>query len=222
MSGVKLNLREKDKSRKRQRAKTILQLQQNMKEVNIGRGDYVFRKSEEGNELFIIEEGKVDVMINGASVLMLHSGEMTGEHSLIFGRPRNVDATCVSEHCKLHAMRGGDFYKLLETHPSLKESIRDICLRREFQKAICFRTGKPFPKREKELKEAFDVVDSGRSGAIELRELRTIIKRFDPFFTEQDIREILNSLDLDQTGKIHWAEFRKMFVIPTSSETGFN
>eukprot|EP00977_Amphora_coffeiformis_P008193 scaffold1830_cov148-Amphora_coffeaeformis.AAC.6 len=170
-----------------------------MNEVNLVRGDYVFREGEEGNELYIIEEGKVNVLTNDASVLMLHSGEMAGEHSLIFGRPRNVDAKCVSERCKLHAMRGGDFYKLLETHPSLKESIRDICVRREFQKAICSRTGKPFPKTEKELKDAFDLVDSGKSGAIELRELRTIIKRFDPFFTEQDIREILNSLDLDRT-----------------------
>ena len=108
-------------------------------------------------------------------------------------------------------MRGRDFYKLLETHPSLRESIRDICLRREFQKAVSHRLGKPFPKTEAELREAFDTVDNGKSGAIELRELRTIIKRFDPSFTEQDIREILESLDLDQTGKIHWGEFKKMF-----------
>lgn len=191
-----------------------------MKEVDLTRGDYVFRKGEDGNELFIIEEGKLDVVINNAVVLYLKPGEMTGEHSLMFNRPRNVDAKCASDHCKLHAMRGGDFYKLLETHPSLKESIRDICLRREFQKAICFRTGKAFPKREEDLRDAFDTVDNGKSGAIELRELRTIVKRFDPYFTEQDIREILNSLDLSLDGKIHWAEFKKMFGMKEDNGSG--
>ena len=176
-------------------------------------GEFIFRKGDEGNDLFIIEEGRIKVTTgtDDAVVLILGPGELTGEHSLMFGRPRNVDARCVGEQCKLHAMRGRDFYKLLDTHPSLRESIRDICLRREFQKAICARTGKPFPKDETGLRAAFNSVDSGKSGAIELRELRTIIKRFDPSFTERDIREILDSLDLDQTGKIHWAEFKKMF-----------
>ena len=211
--GAKLNLREKDKSRKRQRAKTILQLQQNMKEVHLNQGDFLFKKGDEGHELYIIEDGKVQVSIDDAVVLMLMSGEMAGEHSLIFGRPRNVDARCDSSQCKLLAMQRADFYRLLETHPLLRESVRDICLRREFQKAICARTGKAFPRQEDDLREAFDAVDSGKSGAIELRELRTIIKRFDPHFSEQEIREILSTLDLDQTGKIHWAEFKKMFGI---------
>lgn len=201
--------------RKRQRAKTILQLQQNMREVNLQPGEYVFRKGDEGNELYIIEDGRVSVTTgtDDSAVMTLGPGELTGEHSLIFGRPRNVDARCVGDACKLHAMRGRDFYKLLETHPSLKESIRDICLRREFQKALCHKLGKPFPKEEADLKKAFASIDNDKSGAIELRELRTIIKRFDSSFTENDIREILDTLDLDQTGKIHWAEFKRMFEI---------
>ena len=90
---MKVDLREKDKMRKRQRAKTILQLQQNMKQVNLQPGEYLFRKGEEGEELYIVEEGRVRVTtgIDDAVVLMLGPGELTGEHALIFGRPRNVD-----------------------------------------------------------------------------------------------------------------------------------
>jgi CRP-like cAMP-binding protein len=216
--GTNLQLREKDKFRKRQRAKTILQLQKNMSEVDLKKGEYAFRIGEEGNELYIIEEGKVDVLTEDkALVLSLKSGEMMGEQSLIFGRPRNVDAQCVSDSCRLHVMSGRDFYKLLDTHPSLRESIRDIGLRREFQKAICARTGKPFPKTEAQLREAFNAVDTSKNGAIELRELRTIINRFDPHHTEDDIREMLETLDLDKTGKVHWAEFKKMFGMLNSS-----
>lgn len=206
-----MNLREKDKFRKRQRAKAILQSQQNMKQINKRRGEYIFQKGEEGNEMYIIEEGRVDLKIDDLVFLELKQGEMTGEHSVIFGRPRNVDAVCATEHCKLQAMRGADFHKLLETHPSMKDSIRDICLRRDFQKAVCARTRKPFPRTESTLREAFDIVDLGGSGAIELRELRTIMKRFDPNFSEQEIREILRSLDLDENGKVSWKEFKKMF-----------
>jgi hypothetical protein len=212
-----LNLREKDKQRKRQRAKTILQLQQNLKEVNYKRGDYVWRKGDEGKQLYLIEEGRIGVNVDDLVVLTLRPGELCGEHSLVFGRPRNVDAVCVSEHCKLQAMSAGDFYKLLESHPSLKESIRDICLRRDFQKALCARIKKPFPKKIADLREAFDIVDNSKSGAIELRELRTIIKRFDPNFTEHNIREVLQSLDLDESGKVSWAEFKKMFDLGSSS-----
>lgn len=189
---VNLNLREKDKFRKRQRAKTILQLQKNMTEKELQKGEYLFRVGDEGNELYIIEEGSLDVYTKEkARVMSLQEGEMTGEHSLIFGRPRNVDVQCMSDHCKLHVMRGRDFYKLLETHHSLKDSIRDICLRREFQKALCARMGKPFPRTKTELREAFDAVDTNGTGSIELRELRTIIKRFDPLFSEETVREIL-------------------------------
>lgn len=208
---IKLNLREKDKGRKRQRAKTILQLQQNMKERTVNKGEYLFRKGEEGNELYVLEEGEVDLSLGGHRVSSVGPGEMTGEHSLIFGKKRNVDAICVSKKCKLQIMRARDFFQLLDSHPSLKEGIRDICYRREFQKALCLKLNRPFPKDEAGLKEAFDLLDNGNKGELDFRDVKFLIRKFDVTYSEQEIKDIMNSLSLKEDGKVTWEEIRHIF-----------
>lgn len=190
-----------------------------MKPLEQVRGDYLFRSGEEATDLFIVEEGHVNLMVDGHVVVEVKPGEMTGENSFVLGRPRNVDAVCVSDTCKLQVMRGADFLKLLETQPSLRESIRDICMRRDLRKAICAKIRKPFPKTDAELREAFRMVNQSGSGSIELRELRVVIQKFDPRYTEKEIRDILNALDLNHTGKISWAEFKKMFGVKKSYQT---
>ena len=214
---IKLNLREKDKARKRQRAKTILQLQQNLKEKTIKNGEFLFQKGQEGTELYVLEDGEINLSIEGHTVSSVQPGMMTGEHSLIFGKPRNVNAICVSDTCKVQVLRARDFYALLDSHPSLKEGIRDICLRREFQKALCFKLSRCFPRNENELREAFDAIDGTGSGVIEVHDVRAMIKRFDPTYTEADVRDILNSLALKESGKVTWAEFVHIFGMEKKS-----
>ena len=208
---MKLNLREKDKARKRQRAKMLLQLQKNMQERLYKKGDYLFRKGEEGNTLFLVDEGQVVLTTGDQDIIYVGKGEMTGEHSFVFGRKRNVDAKCVADECKVFVMKARDFYKLLDSHPSFKESIREICLRREFQKAFCAKSGQSFPKTEAALRDAFDFVGTGKTGKIELNEISSLLKDFDPTYTEQDIKDILDALDLDDTGTVDWEEFKRIF-----------
>jgi serine/threonine protein kinase len=209
--GAMLNLREKDRTRKRQRAKTILGMQSNMIEKNLQKGDYVFKRGEEGNEIYILEEGKVDISVDNHTVLSLQPGEMCGEHSLMLGRPRNVTAKCVSDDCKLHGLRARDFYELLDSHPKMKAAIRDTCLRREFQKALCVKTKKSFPRTESELRAAFKAVDRDKDGVIELPEIRSMILNLDPTYSEEDIKDILVSLDLNDSGTVTWEEFKRIF-----------
>jgi CRP-like cAMP-binding protein len=216
---IKLNLREKDKARKRQRARTILQLQQNMKEKTVKKGECLFKRGQEGTELYIVEEGEVNLTIEGHTISTVHPGMMTGEHSLIFARPRNVNAVCASDKCKVEVLRAKDFYFLLESHESLKEGIRDICLRREFKKALCYKLRRDFPKNEKELREAFDAIDGTGSGTIEMEDVRVMLRQFDPTYTEEDVRDILNSLALTGAGNITWAEFSHIFAMEEKSET---
>ena len=208
-----LNLREKDKSRKRQRAKTILRLQQQMDRLDVAQGEYVFQEGADGKQLYILEEGKVDISVMNNSVYQIVPGEMFGERGVILGQKQNTAAKCVSPGgCTMHILRDYDFYKLIDTqHPTLKESIRDTCYRREFQKAICMLTKRPFPTNEKDLKKAFDAVDINNSGVLELRNIRNAIMRLDKSFRESDVRDILNSLDLDYSGEVSWSEFKRIF-----------
>jgi CRP-like cAMP-binding protein len=208
---AKLNLREKDKARKRQRAKTLLRLQQSMEEHTVPKGTYLFKAGDEGKEMYIIENGEIELSSQQRPILRLRAGEMCGEHSLIFGRPRNVDAQCVTDQCKLQRLRARDFYLLLDMHPAVKDSIREICNRRDFQKALCAKTKRPFPENEKDLLEAFQAVDVKGSGSLELHDIQDIIQQFDPSYSENDVREILKSLDLDETGQVSWPEFKRIF-----------
>mmetsp|Transcript_3749 Transcript_3749/g.8100 ORF Transcript_3749/g.8100 Transcript_3749/m.8100 type:complete len:1004 (+) Transcript_3749:497-3508(+) len=223
-SDVALKLREKDKSRKRQRAKTLLQLQQHTKEKIYKKGELLFEKGARTNELFIVSEGTVWLEAAGKEknqrIIPVELGQFCGEHSAVFGRPRNVNARCESDECKALILNARDFKKMLATTPHFKESIREICLRREFQKSLCVATGKLFPKTDKELREAFDEIASlsGDPEFIELEELRATLLQFDPTYTEQDIFDILETLDLHEMGRVSWSEFRRIFGAESAAE----
>lgn len=74
------------------------------------------------------------------------------------------------------------------------------------------RTQKAFPRTESELRAAFDAVDDKNVGAIDFDEMRSMLKDFDPLYTEDDVKEILVSLDLnDDSGSVSWGEFKRIF-----------
>lgn len=63
--GLVLSLREKDKIRKRNRAKALLKLQSGMiKEVS-KEGEKLYKEGDAGDSMYIVEEGKVDVTTSG-------------------------------------------------------------------------------------------------------------------------------------------------------------
>jgi CRP-like cAMP-binding protein len=209
--GMDLDLRATDNSRKRQRAKMFLQLQKNMKEREYTRGSYLFQAGEDGKELFILEEGKVDISAQSHTVFTIEPGSICGEYSLLYGKPRNVTAQCVSDTCKTHVLRSRDFYALLESHPNLRQTLQDICLRREFQKALCVSKKMAFPQNVQDLRAAYDSVTSKSTGGLELEDLRQMLHDLDPTYSEQDVRDLLRALDLDNSGNVTWEEFKRLF-----------
>jgi len=206
-----LSLREKIKLRKWSRAKSILNLQKNLNEKTYRNGDFVYEQGQEGSELFIVEEGAIDVMVEDHTVFTVKKGELCGDYALVFGRPRNTSAKCVSDQCKLQALNAKEFQKLTRSNPFVRESLREIALRREFQKALVFAIKKSFPTKEDELREAFHAVDYNKSGQIDLSDVALMLKNMDSTFSDKDIAEILNSLDLDESGSIQWGEFKRVF-----------
>lgn len=125
-SGLFLELREKDKIRKRNRAKMTLRMQKNLEERNFAKGEKLFERGKPGepsDTVFIVESGIVDVMVGdpGHKVLSATAGNVVGENAPILGRSRNCTAVCASEQgCKLHEMLGRDFRKLLDAEPEIK------------------------------------------------------------------------------------------------------
>ena len=210
--GLALNLREKNKTRKRNRAKTILNLQRdNLRDVTLKKGEYLFEVGGEGKELYILENGRMDVKVEDHTVFTLGPGDIAGMHSLLFSRPHNTSALCVSDECKINAMPASDFHAVLKSSPTTKEALQEIECRRDFQKAIVFKTKQAFPSDPKDLRAAFDAADEDDSGFLSLDNVRSMLKRMDPTLTEQEIQSILMALDLNESGDVCFEEFVRIF-----------
>ena len=209
-SGLKLDLKEKDRTRKRNRAKTLLRLQKNLKPQKFNRGDIIFAEGDSAEGLFILEDGKVDVQVEGKMVFTTKPGDIFGEHSLVLCRPRNTSAVCVSDTCTTHEMKARDFYELYESHPNIKSSLRELCYRREFQKALVKMTKKEFPSIN-DLADVFNAADIDGTGFLEIDEVKKVLISFDPSLSETEIKEVLMSLDLDESGRISFDGFKLIF-----------
>jgi len=213
-SGLGLDMTEKSKIRKRNRAKTILRLQNNLHSFNAAKGDYLFKVGEEGKFLYILTEGTCDIKVNNNTVFTIKPGDICGEHSLLMGRPRNTSAVCTSDHCSGQVMDSRDFYYLLDSSQEVKESIREICLRREFQKALVVKTKRSFPSVA-DLRQAFDAADEEGKGKISVKEIRSILMLLDKSLSEQEVKEITQSLALGSQNVedlvVTFDEFKRIF-----------
>ena len=51
-------------------------------------GDVIIQQGDEGDNFYIIDQGSVDIYVNGARVVSLSEGASFGELALIYGTPR--------------------------------------------------------------------------------------------------------------------------------------
>ena len=210
-SGLVLSLREKDKIRKRNRAKTLLKLQRGMKSEAFKHGDKLYKEGDEGDSLFIIEKGKVDITTGGHQVIVAQEGNFCGEHSLLTGRLRNTTATCITkEGCAATRMLGRDFRKLVDVSPHMKEALVDMMNRRDFKKAVVSRLGKEFPYHNP--REAFDAVDVKKRGVLLAEDVANLMRNMDKKYTDYEVTTMMATLDLEKNGKISYEEFQKIFI----------
>jgi len=209
-SGLALDLKEKDRTRKRNRAKTILRLQKNLRPMKVKKGDVIFSEGDEAEGLFIMEEGKIEVFVDSKKVFTANPGDLVGEHSLVMARPRNTTAICASKNCFLHEMKPRDFYEIYNSSTHIKTSLREVCYRREFQKALVKKTNKEFPNVE-DLRQVFDAADLDKSGVLHIDEVTCLLKSFDPSMTKEEIKNAVKTLDLDESGRISFDEFKIIF-----------
>lgn len=210
-SGVALDLREKDKIRKRNRAKSLLKLQSGVKSVPFRHGEQLFVEGDPGDSLYIVKSGNVDITAGGHEVFVAKEGNFFGEHALLTGRPRNTTATCISEGgCVATRMLRQDFLQLVEASPLVKESLLDMMNRREFKKAVVLRLGHEFPYLNP--RKAFDAVDVNRRGVLQVEDVTEVMRSLDKDYTDSEVQSMMQTLDLSKDGHITFDEFKKVFV----------
>jgi CRP-like cAMP-binding protein len=212
-SGLLLTLKEKDKIRKRNRAKTILKLNRNLTRKVIEEGETYFQDSQPAKSLFILEEGRVDIVeaANGAIILSVLPGNLFGEHSLITGKPRNCSAICSSPTgCSAQELPAEDFQKILKSSPSVRMALKELHIRREFKKAVVRRLQKEFPYHNPQ--EAFLAANPKNEAFLDFESVTNLMRDLNPDYTTDEIKEILKALDLNNSGKVDFEEFKKIFI----------
>lgn len=166
---------------------------------------------DKSKEMFIVEDGTINNMLKDHVVATTEAGEMFGVVSLITHRDRNSSAACASKICRVQKMNAADFFEFVDSSPILKSSVNDVFLRREFEKAIAFRTKKTFPLSRKDLRMVFDSIDTHGDGFITLEEVRSLLMEMDKDAPEELVVGILNSLDIDSSGVVDFGEFCQIF-----------
>ena len=89
-------------------------------------GTVVFSQGGYGDSLYLIESGKVEVLVDGPdgrkTIAVLGEGETFGEMALLSGEPRNATVVA-SEALHTWEIHRDDFADLLRTSPSLKKAV---------------------------------------------------------------------------------------------------
>jgi pSer/pThr/pTyr-binding forkhead associated (FHA) protein len=88
--------------------------------VSIKNGDYVFREGDAGTELFLVEEGRVELSSSAAPeyVETLDVGDFFGTASLISSGPREISARAVAP-CRLVRIDRPTFVEVVRSQPDI-------------------------------------------------------------------------------------------------------
>ncbi len=93
--------------------------------------EILVRRGEEGDSMFIIASGEVEVEFGGGrEPIRLGPGQFFGELALIERTARTATVRAADE-CKLLELTGKDFHELARQHPELKDAIHKIAAERK-------------------------------------------------------------------------------------------
>ncbi|KAJ3291592.1 anaphase-promoting complex subunit Hcn1 [Rhizoclosmatium sp. JEL0117] len=85
-------------------------------------GDFVFHQGENATEMFFIQTGKVNIIVNGKLVTTSSSGSFFGEVALIANIPRTATVQAALA-CILYSLSSKDFALILNEFEDMKERI---------------------------------------------------------------------------------------------------
>jgi serine/threonine protein kinase len=212
---TKNELKRKWRARSLMYAKNLLRLERNLKRRNLQKGEVVYHEGDKGTSMFRVDDedgGELEVLHGDVPVHKYSSGDSFGESSLLFDRPRSSTVRCISETCSLHEMRGEDFMAVVASSPDLASSLRNMCRKRLFKKAVKqFSLQKNRGLSDDDIVAAFHDADMDRSGSLNVEEVRNVMHKMDPKFPMSEIHQLMKFVDVDEDGQVGFDEFKKLF-----------
>jgi phosphoserine phosphatase RsbU/P len=110
------------------------QIRSRLHERRVRRGSVIVENGSEGEELFVIAEGRVKILkpVTGSAphtLAILHAGDFFGELELVDGRPRSATATALDD-CVLYSLHQRDFEDLVaRSHPFSTRVLQVLSIR---------------------------------------------------------------------------------------------
>lgn len=90
--------------------------------VNVSAGDFVFRHGDPGDEMFIIQEGEVEIVQEHSgdevTLAVLRQGDFFGEMAILEAQPRTASARATAD-CNLLPIKGSTFDEMLQKNPEV-------------------------------------------------------------------------------------------------------
>jgi CRP/FNR family cyclic AMP-dependent transcriptional regulator len=108
----------------------LSQLMRWVREVEVADGDLLFEQGSMPHDLFVIEEGSVEVVRDGRSIATLGAGEVVGERALLKLQRRWASVVAVG-HVRAVALSADDLVEMSEQMPELADRLREMMARRE-------------------------------------------------------------------------------------------
>jgi CRP-like cAMP-binding protein len=100
-----------------------------LEEVKFQAGDPVFRQGDPADKFYIIERGKVGVIIDEEPRATLGTGEYFGEIALLLNTPRTATMIAI-QPLELLQLRAHDFNELLQDSSAMRQALERISSRR--------------------------------------------------------------------------------------------
>lgn len=88
-------------------------------------GQHIFEQGEKGTTMYVVQEGEVDLLVNGQKVEKLGPGGVLGEMGLIDTAPRSASAVARTD-CKLIPVNAQRFALLVQHTPDFALQIMRV------------------------------------------------------------------------------------------------
>ncbi len=101
-----------------------------LKPKQVGEGEMIVRKGDIGRELYLIEQGEVEVLDDAGNVVkVLRDGDVFGEVALLRSSPRNANVRARIP-TDLYTLDKRDFSRILRDHPQFAVGIQQVAKER--------------------------------------------------------------------------------------------
>ena len=107
----------------------LLDIAELMDEIEVDAGEFVFRKGDEGDSLYVITSGEISILDGGHELVRFSKGDFFGDLSLLDPAPRSADAKSVGKTTLLRLDEAA-IYELMTGHIEVVKGILSALCKR--------------------------------------------------------------------------------------------